>query len=146
MVSHQKKWMVLNIFACADVALTWVLFVNHNADVFWYYFHTVATVFLVILYIKILRLDALEALKPICGALILLIFVCPIIFLIPPGWSYHPQVWMRGTRGLAGIIVMILSIVYLVRARKSGRNKAAMVVCLILGGALSFAMTITTAW
>ncbi|WP_066685444.1 hypothetical protein [Christensenella intestinihominis] len=103
-----------------------------------------AAIALAIVYIKALRLDALEALKPICGALIILFFICPIPHMVPETWPYHPQVWLRGTRGLASLIVIGLAVFYLIKAKKQGRRTSGMVVCLVFGILLCMACLTTT--
>ncbi|MBC5648560.1 hypothetical protein [Christensenella tenuis] len=105
-----------------------------------------AAAVLAIAYIRILRLDALEALKPVCGLLLVLILACPIPHMIPETWPYHPQVWVRGTRGLASLIVIGLAVFYFIKTRKQGRHKAGMVICLVFGILLCIACLTTTAF
>lgn len=134
---RKKGKVVLDIAAWANVALAVGLFINYReAPLVLFWLSNAVAVVLAVAYIRMLRLDALEALKPICCTLILLFFVCPITFIVPVDWPYHPTVWVRGTRGLDSLITIALSIIYLIRAKKNERRKAGMVGCLIAGVAL----------
>lgn len=131
-----KKLMSLHIASMADIGIAVGLFLSMNvteefAGLLWV--QSAGTVFLAVMYIKAMRLDVLEALKPVCGALILLFFVCPIPVLVPNGWPYHPAVWARGTLGLTSLIIIALALIYLIKAKGANRRKAGMGCCLAAG-------------
>ncbi|MEA5004543.1 MAG: hypothetical protein VB081_13740 [Christensenella sp.] len=139
---EQKKVIALNIAAIADILFTiWLLLVLFNRWPDWIFLwggilHAVVTVIVMVQYIAVLRLDWLEALKPVCVTLLLFYLVSPIPLILPPFWpsDLHPEIWVRGTRGLASLIVIALSLVYLVKTRKQkNRRKAGMIVCLVFG-------------
>lgn len=101
------------------------------------FIHTAFTIVWVIKCITVLHLDRLEAIKPVCVMWLLFIAVSPIPLILPPFWpsDLHSEIWVRGTRGLASLIVIALCVIYLVKTiGKKERRKLEIVECLVWGG------------
>ena len=108
--------------------------------------HAVVTIFWVVYTITILHLDRLEAIKPVCVMWLLFIVASPIPLILPPFWPHdlHGEIWVRGTRGLASLIVIALCVIYLVKTiGKKERRKLEIVECLVWGGIFCLACLTT---